>query len=245
MKYLIFIIILISIHSIHAQKHLILIGRQAQKDYHRSTSLEYDCKIDNNHRIYFLLNNTDNYKQFPIFNYTSTIEYSRDGGLNSEYFFTTPSATSINLGLKQKLNKHKNLDLYIAPELSIIHTGKYKSYKKEKILVSVDEQSSINIGFLDFLFLFFGSTNSSTSTIYTKDVFIKVANVPDTYNYYLNCKTGMSINYKNVILDFNIGLGRKLDSNLIFKPNDTYYLVRGYQPSKVTLFSSMNVGYQF
>jgi len=240
MKYIICIIILISIHSIHAQKHLILIGRQAQKDYHRSTSLEYDYKIDNNHRIYFLLNNTDNYKQFPIFNYTSTIEYSRDGGLNSEYFFTTPSATSISLGLKQKLNKHKNIDFYFAPELSIIHTGKHTSYKKEKKLISVTEPTYSDMGWFGIFFLFLGSLGPT----YTIDETVKVANVPDTYHYYLNCKSGMSIYYHQFILDFNFGFGRKLDSNLKFKKynND---VVGGFQASNITFYTGLNLGYQF
>lgn len=240
MKYLIFIIILVSIHSVHAQKHLILIGRLAQKDYSSSISIEYDFKIGKRQKIFLVLNNTDNHKSSTPKNFVSSTVITENGSLNNEYFFTTPSATSISLGLKQKLNKHKKIDFYFAPELSIIHTGKHTSYKKEKKLISVTEPTYSDMGWFGLFFFFLGASG----TTYTIDETVKIANVPDTYHYYLNCKSGMSIYYHQFILDFNFGFGRKLDSNLKFKKynND---VVGGYQASNITFYTGLNLGYQF
>lgn len=235
-----FNILLLFIQNIYSQKNMILIGRQSQRDYN-STSLEYNYYIGKRQKIYIIYNKSDYNKPSIPQNFINSITISGNSSIYDEYFFTTPSATSFNLGFKQKLNKHRFIDFYFAPEFSIVYTSNHYSYKKEKEIIKVSEPFKNGYGWLGLYYDLFDQSGPT----YTIKESVKVANVPDAYHYYLNCKTGMSINYKNVILDFNIGLGRKLDSNLKFKPNDAYDLVLGYQPSKVTLFGSMNVGYQF
>ncbi len=244
MKKFNFICFLLVISSpIFSQKNTILIGRLNKSEYQNSTYLEYDYRISKRNQLCLSISNTDNKKQARPNGYVSGRVTTYNGALNTDYFFTQPSAFAINLGLKQKLNNHQFLDLYIAPEFSIVHTGKHTSYKKEKTLISINESSSGGGGFgllFGILFGLFGPSGPS----YTIDEKVSLATVPDTYHYYLNCKTGMTINYHHFIMDINVGLGRKLDSNLKFKllNNDT---TNGFQLNNISFYSGFNLGYQF
>lgn len=219
-----------------AQKqHTFYVGSQKAISATKFTSLGYIYSTTKQHQFEFSVSFSKSKTEgFPFAEKNATY-YSHSSNPKDIIYNTQPNMQTYNLGYRRNLTNNKHVNLYVNPELSIVHVGSYLSYLRKQ--QPTGNSTSGGTGLLFFDLLFWGAPSYEVAaTTYS-------SRVSASDNAYLNCKVGVDARYHNIVLDLYCGVGGKFAGNTqtSWKGKEN----TGFQLNNYNFLLGTSIGFEF
>jgi len=175
------------------RQHTVFVGSQKCLNQYNFTSFGYIYSTTKHHQFEFSANFSKSKSEGLPFAEKNAKYYSNSSNPKDIIFNSQPRMQSYNIGYRRNLTNNKHVNVYLNPEISIVHVEPYLSYLRKQQPTGKSTSGSTGLLLFDLLFW--------TSPSYEVTATTYASRIGASNNAYLNCKAGVDARYHNIVFD--------------------------------------------